>query len=161
MYTQEKLEQVRALTRKRLMVAVVPAALVLAAAIALFVYGQINRNDQLWVVTTILTIVAGCYFLFFYGVYVRPMRMYRKHIDIMLHGRRRETTGKLKSWDDQVCDKNGVDCVRIMINVGDKDDGEDDRLFYFDAHKENPNIPLGSSVTITSNDMMVADLVLN
>jgi hypothetical protein len=47
-----------------------------------------------------------------------------------------------------------------MINVGDKDDGKDDRLFYFDALKEWPDIPLGSRITIQHNDILVSDFRL-
>lgn len=156
MYTEEELLLARKQRRSRLRTAVIPAAVVLAAAIGLFVYGQSIRSDQLWIVTATMTILALCFFLFLFGVSVRPMRMYELHVAQMLYGKKHETTGVLKAFEERTCDKNGVDCYPLMLNVGGKDDGKDDRLFYFDAHKERPNIPLGASVTIESNDMMVA-----
>ncbi|MEG1775054.1 MAG: hypothetical protein RR367_01005, partial [Clostridia bacterium] len=137
-----------------------PAALVLAAAVVIFVIGQLSRNDQMWIVTTALTIVSGGYFVFLYGVYVRPMRLYRKHVDYMLNGRKRETTGVLKDFAADTSDKEGVECYAMLLNVGERDDEEDDRLFYYDVHKPKPTMPLGSCITVTSNDRMVADVKL-
>lgn len=157
MYSEEELKQVCGLEKKRLRVAVIPAVLAMAAAVGLFVYGQLIRNDQLWMITTALSILSGCYFFFMYGVYVRPMHMYRVHIDCMLHGRKRETTGVLKGFNEKISLKNEVECYSLMLNVGQRDEGEDDRLFYYDVHKAKPDIPLGTRISIQSNDMMVAD----
>ena len=55
-------------------------------------------------------------------------------------------------------DKDGIDCYAMLVNVGERDDAEDDRLFYFDVQKPKPQIPLGTRVTVESNDKMVADL---
>lgn len=161
MYSEEEYAQVRKLTSKRLKVTIIPMAILFAMAIGLFVYGQLARSETLWMVTAALTIAAGCGFFFLYGVYVRPMRMYRLHMDCMLHGRKRETTGVLKSFGDKTVTKNEIDCYPLMLNVGERDEGEDDRLFYFDSHKPKPDIPLGTRITIQSNDMMVADYHVN
>lgn len=160
MYTAQEYSEVNALFKRRLAVAAVPAAVVFLAAVGIFVYGQLNRNDSLWILTTVLTILAGGWFFFLYGVYARPMRMYRIHIGYMIGDRQRETTGIYKSFAEKPCEKNGVDCYAVMLNVGDRDEGEDDRLFYYDAHKEKPSVPFGTRVTVRSNDMMVSDFKL-
>lgn len=156
MYDENDLLAARMQRAARLRVAVIPAGVVFAIAVGLFIYGQNIRSDQLWIVTATLSILSLCYFLFLYGVSVRPMRMYELHVDQMLHGKKRETTGVLKTFEEKPCEKNGVDCYPMMLNVGNTDDGKDDRLFYFDVHKEKPHISLGERVTIESNDMMVA-----
>lgn len=161
MYSEEDLLRARQQRASRVRAAVIPAAVALAAAIALFVYGQIIRSDQLWMVTVALTIAGCCYFLFLYGVSIHPMRMYELHIRMMLHGKKRETTGILKSFGEKCCEKNGVDCYPMVLNVGEKNDGKDDRLFYFDAHREKPAIAPGTSMTVESNDMMVAAYRVN
>ena len=158
MYTDEELQNVAKMKQKRLWIAIVPAAVLLAAAIAIFVYGQTNRSDTLWRLTAALTVVGGGYFLFYFGLCVRPVIFYERHVQNMLYGRRHENTGLLKEVGEQVCEKNGVQCRPVMINIGEKDDGKDDRLYYFDLKKEWPDLPLGSRVTIISNDMMVADV---
>lgn len=157
MYTEEEWMALRRQAASRLRTAIIPAAVAFAAAIGLFVYGQVARSERLWIVTAALTILAGCYFLFLFGVYVRPVRLYEKHVDLMLHGRRHQTEGVIKAFGDKPCEKNGVDCYPLMLNVGDRDDGVDDRLFYFDAHKARPDFKPGQRVTIQSNDIMVAD----
>ena len=88
------------------------------------------------------------------------MRIYRKHLTYMLNGRMRVTTGVFKSFSEDVSDREGLDCYAMLINVGDKDDPEDDRLFYYDVHKPAPEMPLGTMITVHSNDKMVSAIEL-
>ena len=157
MYSPNDLAQIDRMLKKRRILAIVPACLIVAAAIIVFVYGQLQRSDHLWKLTTALTILGVGYGLFFYGVGVRPVRIYRKHVQIMLEGRKRETTGVFKSFADAVSDRDGVQCHAVMLNVGAADDPEDDRLFYYDAQLPRPDVPLGAMVKILSNDKMIAD----
>ncbi len=158
MYTQDDFTQVKSILKKRWWITAAPAAVILLAAIAVFVAGRIARSGQMWMVTAALTVLGGVYFLFFYGVYVRPALLYKNHVNYMLNGRKRETTGIFKAFSDDVSDKDGIDCYAMLVNVGERDDAEDDRLFYFDVQKPKPQIPLGTRVTVESNDKMVADL---
>ena len=158
MYSQEDLQDISRLLRKRWKITAAPAVLLIAVAIAVFVYGQINRSDSLWILTAFLTILGGGYFLFFYGVYVRPARISRKHVTYMLTGRMRVTTGVFKSFSKDVSDREGLQCHAMLINVGDKDDPEDDRLFYYVVHKPCPEMAIGTRVTVHSNDKMIASM---
>ena len=90
---------------KRWLVTLIPSLLMMAVGVVIFVYGQLNRNDVLWMATVALTLLGGGYFLFFYGVYVRPARIYRKHVMYMLNGRMRETTGVFKFFSEDVSDR--------------------------------------------------------
>jgi len=156
-YTQSELSQVRSLKKRRTLIAVIPAAILLAAGIVLFVLGRIDRSDSMWKITAAFT-VAGLFYLFFMlGVYVVPVYKYEKHVDRMLNGWQHLCTGILKEVSDNVCEKEGVLFHPIMINVGEKNDGKDDRLYYFDVLKELPQIPLGERITIQHNDIMVSD----
>lgn len=158
MYTQDDLTSINHMLKRRWCLAVIPAALVVAAAVAIFVIGQLGRSEQLWKLTTALTLVGGAYFLFFYGVSVRPALIYRKHLRYMLTGRKRTTTGIFKSFSEDVSDRDGLECHAMMINIGEKDDPEDDRLFYYDIYKERPSMPLGTLITVESNDKMVCGI---
>lgn len=158
MYTQEDMTVVKRRLTKRWWITAVPAVLLAAAAVAVFVAGQLARSETLWMVTAALTVAGGVYFLFFYGVYTRPMLLYARHVDYMLNGRKRETTGILKAFASEVSDKEGIDCHAMLVNVGERDEEEDDRLFYYDAHKPKPEMPLGTRVTVVSNDRMVAEM---
>lgn len=156
MYTRQDQQQAARQTRQRMLTAFVPAAAILVVAVILFIIGRQNRSEDMWKVTAALTVLAGAYATFFYGVYAKPMRDYRNHINYMLDGRLRETTGYLIDFSENLSERNGVDCHALMINVGEKDDREDDRLFYYDVKKLPLSVEMGRKVTIVSNDRMVA-----
>jgi len=156
MYSPNDVTEIDKLLKKRGTLTIVPAVTVVVLAVVVFVYGQLQKSDHLWKLTAALTILGVGYGLFFYGVYVRPVRLYRRHVQFMLEGRKRETTGVFKSFADQLSDRDGILCHAVMINVGTADDPEDDRLFYYDAQFARPDIPFGTLVTILSNDKMIA-----
>lgn len=158
MYTQQDMIDIKNQLKKRWLVTLVPSLAVLAAAIAIFVYGQLNRSDVLWMLTSALTMVGGGYLLFFVGVYVRPALAYRKHLGYMLNGRKRETTGVFKAFSEDVCIREGLEVHAMLVNVGEKNDPEDDRLFYYDVYKTAPEMQLGERITVISNDKMVANI---
>lgn len=158
MYTQQDLINIKIQLKKRWLITLVPSLAVLAAAIVIFVYGQLNRNDELWMLTSTLTMIGGSYLLFFFGVYVRPAMAYRKHLGYMLNGRKRETTGLFKAFSQDVCIRDGLEVHAMLVNVGEKDDPEDDRLFYYDVYKAAPEMAFGERVTVVSNDKMVASI---
>ena len=158
MYTQEDWNDINAMLKKRWLMAAAPAAVVFAAAVAVFVIGRLHRSDSMWMLTSFLTMIAGGYFLFFYGVSVRPASIYRRHLSFMLNGRKRVTTGVFKSFSEDVSDREGLECHAMLVNIGDKNDPEDDRLFYYDAYKPAPVFELGERITVESNDKMVSSI---
>lgn len=158
LYTQAELDAIRAKLKRRIAVAVVPAVVILAAAVGVFVWGRMQRSDTLWMLTAALTVLGGGYFLFLFGVYVRPAWVYRTHVNYMLHGRMRTTTGVLKSISPNLSDHDGLECHALMLNIGDRDDPEDDRLFYYDALKPALTYPLGMRVTVLSNDKLISSI---
>lgn len=158
MYTEQDWKDINAMLRKRWLITAVPAVILLAAAIWVFVYGRMQRSDSIWKITSLLTIVGGGYFLFFYGVYVRPAAIYRKHLTYMMQGRMRVTTGVFKSFSEDVYDREGLECHAMLVNIGEKNDPEDDRLFYYDAYKPAPAFELGEKITVKSNDKMVSSI---
>ena len=117
MYSQNDWNDINAMLKKRWTFTAIPTAALLLAAGIVFVYGRINRSDTIWMLTSALTLLGGGYFLFFYGVYVRPARIYRKHLNYMLHGRMRETTGVLKFISEEVKDREGLEC---RLDEGDE-----------------------------------------
>lgn len=160
LYSEIDRAQVTAEQKKRRMVVILPSALMLALAIASFVWFRLHRDASGWIWSALITIVGGSYFLFFYEVYLRPVSLYRKHVAYMLDGRKRESVGWLKSVDRTAQDKDGLDCLSFTVNVGEKDDPADDRLFYIDALKAFPDVPIGARVQVLSNDRMTASLEL-
>ena len=158
LYTETDREQVKRERNKRLWVVLLPTAAFLLLAAASFIWFRLQHNVGGWIWSALITIIGGAYFLFFYEVYLRPVSQYRKHVDIMLDGRKRETLGILKEWSGEVSDHGGMDCMSLTINVGQRNDPEDDRLFFLEAQKTMPPIEVGTSVRVISNDRMVADI---
>ena len=158
LYSEIDRAQVTAELKKRRWLVILPSLLLLALAIATFVWFRLHRNENGWGWTALITVLSGSYFIFFYEVYLRPVSQYHKHVGYMLDGRKRETFGLLKSIDLTALDKDGLDCLSFTLNVGEKDSPEDDRLFYVDALKAIPEIPVGTRIKVLSNDRMVASL---
>ena len=146
MYTREDEVQARCLWQKRLRLTLLPLVLGLAVGIALFVLGRMQRSDTLWMATAALTILGGGVFLFLYGVWAKPAHDYLRHVELMLHGRKRETVGVLTSFSPELCERDG------------SGEEEDDRLFYYDDEKPAPEMPIGSRVRVESNDKMVSGI---
>lgn len=158
MYSEKDWQDVNTLLKKRWLTTLIPSVIMLAAAVVIFIYGQLNRNDYLWMLTAFLTLVGGGYLLFFYGVSVRPALIYRKNLRFLLTGRKRVTTGIFKEFSEDVTDHDGMECHAMLLNVGEKNDPEDDRLFYYDAYKPLPEMPIGARVTVQSNDKLVSSM---
>jgi len=57
-----------------------------------------------------------------------------------------------------VQDRDGIDCYSVWLNVGEKNDPDDDRLFYLDAYKSMDGFQPGDKIRIESNDRMIASI---
>ena len=158
MYSDKDWNDVNAALKKRWLITLVPSGTLICIAIIIFVYGQLNRSEYLWMLTSALTIIGGGYFLFFFGVSVRPTLIYRKNLRYLLAGRQRVTTGIFKEFSEDITDHDGMEVYAMLVNVGEKNDPEDDRLFYYDAYKPLPTVPLGARITVRSNDKLVASI---
>jgi hypothetical protein len=158
LYSQTDREQVTAERTKRLLVVLIPTVLMVLLSIASFVWYRLHRDTGGWFVTGMITVLAGVYFIFFQSVYLRPVSLYKRHVEAMLNGRKHELEGFLKSVDIQAQDHEELDCRTLVVNIGEKGLPEDDRLFYMDALKPMPEIALGTRVKVISNDRMVASI---
>ena len=118
MYTREDEDQARRLWKKRLGLALVPMIVGLAAGITLFVVGQMRRSDTLWMATAALTVLGGGAFLFLFGVWAKPALDYLRHVERMLYGRKRETVGVLTRFSPELCERDGLWCHAMMVNLG-------------------------------------------
>lgn len=156
LYSQSDREAAAAAVKKRSAAVWIPAALLLLLAVAAFVWYRLRHDESGWIVSGALTIVSGAYAIFFYGVYLSPMRKYKKHLDYMLDGQKRVSEGILKSVSTDVIDRDGIDCYTVEINVGEKDDPEDDRVFYLDHYKSMAGFAAGNRIRVESNDRLIA-----
>lgn len=145
MYTEQDYRDICAQYRRRLLALCIPAGVLAAAAIAFFVL-------RIRWLTTVLTILAGVYAVFFWGLFVSPVFSYRRHLDEVLHGRVRTAEGIFKEMEEEAVIREGVKYYPMMLSVGNPDSQEDDRLFYYDANLPRPDWQPGERITVTAHD---------
>ena len=145
MYTEQDYQDVRRQLRFRALVMGLPALLLLAGVVVSFVF-------RLRWLTTGLSLLLGAGCIFGCGLFLSPVLAYSRHLDEVLHGRVRSTTGAFKEMEDQTVLRDGVRYYPLLISVGDMQNPEDDRLFYYDANLPRPDWKPGETLTVTAHD---------
>jgi hypothetical protein len=152
LYQQSDLQENRRQLKRRLTALLIPLALIVAG----IVISLIVRMQWL---TILLTILGGGFSIFCWGLLLSPIMCYGRHLRNMLEGRTRETTGRFVSISGEPCWREGVQYYAMTVNVGEKGDEADDRLFYYDVHKEAPAFKQGERITVVSHDKAVANVL--
>lgn len=155
MYQQNDLTLITRQIRRRLYILLIPCALLLAGIVV-----SVLPGIRLEWLTIVLTITLGAVLIFCDGLFIAPLRAYRRHLDSALHGRTRQLEGIFKSVETVSCLKDGVTFYPMIVSAGDPDDEEDDRLFYFDAEKAFPPLKAGDRISLTYHDKAVVALTL-
>ena len=145
MYTEQDYTEIRGQIRRRSFALGVPAVVMLAGVIVSFVF-------RIKWLTMGLSVLLGAFCIFGYGMLLYPVRAYGRHLDEVLHGRVRSTTGAFKEMEEQAVLREGVRYYPMMISVGDMENPEDDRLFYYDANLPRPDWKVGEMLTVTAHD---------
>ena len=101
MYTEQDYADICAQIRQRRLLLAIPAAVLLAGVIVSFVF------RVRWI-TTALSLVLGAGIIFCEGLLLSPLRAYRRHLNDVLHGRTRTTTGAFKEMEEVAVDRDGV-----------------------------------------------------
>ncbi len=145
MYTEQDYADICSQLKRRRLALGVPALVLLGLVIVSFIF-RIK-----WLTMTLSVLLgAGC--IFCYGMLLSPIIAYKKHLDEVLHGKVRSTTGAFKEMETQIVMRDGVKYYPMMISVGDMEDPEDDRLFYYDANLPRPDWKIGEKLTVTAHD---------
>ena len=153
MYKTNDWEENNRQLKRRLLALLIPLALFLAGIVV-----SLLPDVRLQWLTISLTILGGAMVIFCYGMFLSPVLSYSRHLKNVLEGRKRETTGRLTEVGSQSCFREGVEYYPMTVNVGEKGDEADDRLFYYDVHKGMPPFEPGDLITIVSHDKAVADI---
>lgn len=148
MYTEQDYADIRAQIKRRFLVLGIPAVLLLAGVVVSFVF-RIR-----WLTMT-LSVLLGAWCIFGYSMLLYPVIAYGRHLDEVLHGRVRSATGAFKEMEPQAVMRDGVQYYPMMISVGDMENPEDDRLFYYDANLPRPDWKQGDMITVTAHDKAV------
>ena len=148
MYTEKDYADIRAQLRRRLMIYGVPALIAMAGSIVAACF-------RIQWLTMAGTLLVGGYAIFCYSLLLYPVLAYSRHLNNVLHGRVRTLTGAFKELDEGTVIRDGVHYYPMLLSVGNLENVEDDRLFYFDANLPRPDWKQGEMLTVTSHDKAV------
>ena len=148
-YTENDLTQARLETRKILLLMLVHAVLLLGGVIWSFVV-------RIKWLTILLSILTGFWIIFIRQNFWLPRQAYSNHIDSSLHAKKKEAEGRYLRTEDTPVERNNVMFYAFYLNIGEKEDPDDDRLFYWDALKPLPDWQTGDRIRICSYDKFVS-----
>ncbi|HML48764.1 MAG TPA: hypothetical protein PKE04_18640, partial [Clostridia bacterium] len=101
--------------------------------------------------TIAITLVWGGLAIFFWSMKMTPPMSYRRHLKEIHQGLSRQTIGRAVQFSQDATHREGLDFYALVINIGEKGDPEDERLFYWDAHKSKPDLSPGDLLEIISH----------
>ena len=138
MYTREDEDQARQLWKKRLGLALLPAIVGLAAGITLFVVGRmrpaaircgwLRPRSRCWAAGRFCS-CSAC------GPSPRWITCIMSNACCM--DASAKPLGVLTRFSPELCERDGLWCHAMMVNLGSGEE-EDDRLFYYDDEKPAP-----------------------
>ena len=152
-YSEADYTAIVAQQRKRWLILSIPCVLLAAV----LVVSLVVRLEWLTSLSTILigiTLIAG------YDLFIKPLRGYARHLHNCLYGRTRECELPFIRLSENVDMVDGVRCRQLLCSDLDAKGRPYERLFYFDAEKQLPDIQPGATVHIVHHDLMVADITL-
>lgn len=150
MYSQENLNQIEEQFRKRLAM----LGLLLLLPLAALVVSLALRIKWL---TMLASILAGSLTILYVGMSLSPVFYYRKHLRLLLPGRKRELSGVFKGFEEHPVLRDKVRFYGFLLNIGELDDPIDDRQLYWDANLPLPDWQEGERFWVSSFDKSVVD----
>jgi len=161
LHTDEMKRQNDAGIKRLLAVFAIGTLLALALIIAALVWRDAthmnNRNETpSQVIVVAVTLVWGAMLIFFWGMKMSPLLSYRRYLKEIRQGLTRVVEGIVTRFDTDTTFRDGLSFYAMIVNTGDSNDPEDERLLYWDARLKRPGISLGSKVSIRAhgNDIL-------
>lgn len=151
MYTEQDLLSVHAQRKRRWLALGIPLAVLLAVIVVSLIF----RVEWL---TIAATLVGGVLLISGYDLLIKPLSDYAKHVDNMLHGRRREIDLAFANYSEDISLVDGVRYHAMTATDYDEKGKPYERLFYFDAEKEFPGFTAGEMLHIVFHDKEIAEL---
>ena len=141
MYTEQ--DFTNAVTKQKN--ALIVGVIILIVLIAVTAVGMITR---IFALATYVPCVLACVLYTWWCVKCLPWIRYNRYLNNMREGRHRESECYFTFISDSI---RVVDGVQVHdVNASVDPEGEDQRLFYWDADKEIPQIEKGQKIRITS-----------
>lgn len=150
-YTDADLNAIVQQQKKRWLILAIPCGLLLITLI-------VSLFLRLEWLTTAATILIGVILIAGYDFAIKPLHCYEKLLRNCLHGRTRECELAFIRLSENVDVVDGVSCRQLMCADIDGKGRPYERLFYFDAYKELPDVKEGDMLHIVHHDLMIADI---
>ncbi|MBE5769378.1 MAG: hypothetical protein E7333_07315 [Clostridiales bacterium] len=151
LYTQNDLQMIQRQKRQRIFLMLIPALVLLAGVIA-------SLAIRVMWLTIVLTALLGAELIACQDLLIRPLTNYEKHLKNMLHGRTREVEGAFSRISEDITEVDGVDFHAVLLIEYDEKGRPYDRLVYFDAMKEFPEVQPGEQLRLLVHDKAIVSL---
>ena len=145
MYSENDLKDAQQAVKRARLLMYIPAAILFIAAIITFVV-------RIKWLTILLSALGGWWIVFTHQMYVIPRKGYMEHIRSALRVAHKEAEGYYLRTEETPVERNNVMFYAFYLNVGERQDPEDDRLFYYDANLPRPDWQPGEMLTVTAHD---------
>lgn len=108
------------------------------------------------IITIAITLVWGVAAIFFWGMKMTPLLSYRKFLRDLDKGLTREVEGVVTEIDADLSFRDGLSFYRLIVNVNDLENPEDERVLYWDAQLGKPDLAVGERIFVVAhgNDMI-------
>ena len=163
MYTEQELQAVQAQQKRRWMAVGIPSVLMLIALIVVLVIrgngGMADTPAQITV--DALTILIGVTLIAGWGLFIKPLHCYQRHIENLLHGRTHVCEdGTFCHLDEDESTVDGVSYYALTLNCLDEKQKPYERLFYYDVQKPRPDFKEGDPLRIVYHDRFIGQVEL-
>jgi hypothetical protein len=132
------------------------ALLVLAGVIAALIWRDAthmhNPNETPSQLLAIgITLLGGGLLIFLWGMKLTPLLKYRKYLRESTAGLNRQVEGTVSHLQEDTTSREGLSFYALLVNVGDPNNPEDDRLLYWDGQLPRPDLQAGQPVRILAH----------
>lgn len=103
------------------------------------------------IITVAVTLVWGAIIIFFWSMKLSPRLSYRRYLREIHSGISRDVEGVIVSMDEDTAFREGLNFYRMIVNVGDLNEEEDERVLYWDAQLGRPELSVGDSVAVRAH----------
>ncbi len=150
-YTSEDLAAINAQIKQRRLYLALPAAVLLALVVVTFI-------ARIQVLTILCIILLGVLLIAGHDLTLKPLLCYQEYLTNALSGRHRACTLPFVALSDNVDLVDGVNVRAMTCQDVDGKGRPYERLFYFDAQKDFPDVQPGDILHITHHELSVADV---
>jgi hypothetical protein len=107
-----------------------------------------------------ITLLGGGLLIFLWGMKLTPLLKYRKYLREIRAGLNRQVEGTVSHFEESTTSREGISFFALLVNVGDPENPEDDRLVYWDGQLQRPDLKRGQRVHILAHGNDIIGLSL-